>query len=234
MCHVFLILQDVEDASFQPTSSGLIPLILLRRCCSHNIEKLPTISRNLPTTRKTFPGLKNGSSHVMRKTIKRVLRRPFSGLQGPRNGQKGSPQVPASITFMYKCSVNCSAVWAGWQPLRPFSGLHRPEKVKKGHHSGLSVVYLCVVLLPLLLLLLTALLPRFRGTYQIYLDRAVWAGWQPLRPFSGLRRPETVKKGHHSGLSVVYLCDYNATITTATIATNCYTTTLSWNLPDLP
>ena len=28
-CHVFLTLQDVEDASFQPTSSSLIPLILL-------------------------------------------------------------------------------------------------------------------------------------------------------------------------------------------------------------
>ena len=29
MCHVFLILQDVEDASFQPIFSGLIPLISL-------------------------------------------------------------------------------------------------------------------------------------------------------------------------------------------------------------
>ena len=66
-----------------------------------------------------------------------------------------------------------------------------------------------ILLLPLLLLLLTAILPRFHGTYQVYLDRAV--------------------KGHHSGTS-----DYYTTITTATTATNCYTTTLSWNLPDLP
>ena len=41
-----------------------------------------------------------------------------------------------------------------------------------------------------------------------------------------IQGPETVKKGHHSGLSVVYVCDYNIIITTATIATNCYTTTL--------
>ena len=43
------------------------------------------------------------------------------------------------------------------------------------------------------LLLLTAILPRFHGTYQVYFDRAV--------------------KGHHSGTS-----DYDTTITTATTA----------------
>ena len=132
MCHVFQILQDVEDASFQPTSSGLIPLILLRRCCSHNIEKLPTISRNLPTTRKTFPGLKNGSSHVMRKTIKRVLRRPFSGLQGPETVKKGHHRCLPVLPVIYKCSVNCSAVWAGWQPLQFFFGPPGARNGQKG------------------------------------------------------------------------------------------------------
>ena len=38
--------------------------------------------------------------------------------------------------------------------------------------------------------------PRFHGTYQVYLDRAVWAGWQLWRPFLFLLRPKTVKKGH--------------------------------------
>ena len=162
----------------------------------------------------------------------------------------------------------------------PFSGLQGPETIKKGHHTATSDFYTIITTATTatsihgtyqvyldravkLLLLLIAILPRFHGTYQIYLDRAVWAGWQPLRPFSGLQILETVKKGHHrclpvlpviykcsvncsavwagwqplklfsgSGLSVVYFCDYNTIITTATIATNCYTTTLSWNLPD--
>ena len=108
MCHVFQILQDVEDASFQPTSSGLIPLILLRRCCSHNIEKLPTISRNLPTTRKTFPGLKNGSSHVMRKTVKRVLRRPFFG---PLGGQKSVARDPTLDYFSHNVTTTVLESW---------------------------------------------------------------------------------------------------------------------------
>ena len=40
-------------------------------------------------------------------------------------------------------------------------------------------------------------------------------------------RQKTVKKGHQRGLSAV------PTITAATTATNCFTTTLSWNRPDL-
>ena len=109
-----------------------------RGCSSHDIENIPTTNRKLPTTRKTFPRLRNGSSHVIGTTIKLwslatrlpgpetvkkghrsclpVLPviytfnlvtcnlwvgpwRPFFGPAGARNGQKGSPQLPARIPY---------------------------------------------------------------------------------------------------------------------------------------
>ena len=81
------------------------------------------------------------------------------------------------------------AVSAGWQLWRPYLFLLRPKMVKKGHQR----VCQQYLLLPLLLLLLIALLPRFHGTYQVY-HRAVWAGWQLWRPF--LLFLKTVKKGY--------------------------------------
>ena len=134
------------------------------------------------------------------------------------------------------------AVWAGWQLWRPFLFLLRPKTVKKGHQRGLSAVPTITAATTatncftttlswnrpdLRTLFVPPLPPRFHGTYQVYLDRAVWAGWQLWRPFLFLLRPKTVKKGHQRGLSAV------PTITAATTATNCFTTTLSWNRPDL-
>ena len=93
----------------------------------------------------------------------------------------------------------------------PFLFLLRPKTVKKGHQR----VCQQYLLLPLLLLLLIALLPRFHGTDQIYGPFLFLlyhhAFMEPTRstltvqfgpagssgdPFLFLLRPKTVKKGH--------------------------------------
>ena len=194
------------------------------------------------------------------------------------------------------------AVWAGWQLWRPFLFLLRPKTVKKGHQrvcqqylllplllllliallprfhgtdqiygpflfflyhhafmeptrstltvqfgpAGSSRVCQQYLLLPLLLLLLIALLPRFHGIDQIYGPFLFLlyhhAFMEPTRstltvqfgpagssgdPFCSILRPKTVKKGPPNGLSAV------PTTSAAATATNCFTTTLSWNRPDL-
>ena len=151
------------------------------------------------------------------------------------------PPLPPRFHGTYQVYLD-RAVWAGWQLWRPFLFLLRPKTVKKGHQRGLSAVPTITAATTatncftttlswnrpdLRTLFVPPLPPRFHGTYQVYLDRAVWAGWQLWRPFLFLLRPKTVKKGHQRGLSAV------PTITAATTATNCFTTTLSWNRPDL-
>ena len=115
-------------------------------------------------------------------------------------GPAGSSGDPFSSTYYYATTAtNCFTTTLSW---------NRPD---------------------LRTLFVPPLPPRFHGTYQVYLDGAVWAGWQLWRPFLFLLRPKTVKKGHpRVCLSAV------PTITAATTATNnCFTTTLSWNRPDL-
>ena len=116
-----------------------------------------------------------------------------------QNGQKGSPKGLSAVPTITAATTatNCFTTTLSW---------NRPD---------------------LRTLFVPPLPPRFHGTYQVYLDGAVWAGWQLWRPFLFLLRPKTVKKGHQRGLSAVL------TITAATTATNCFTTTLSWNRPDL-
>ena len=83
--------------------------------------------------------------------------------------------------YCYYCSYNATilllprlfakrAIAGGHHcdPSWPWSGPKRSKRVTK----GLSAVPTTTALL------LIALLPRFHGTYQIYLDSAVWAGWQ--------------------------------------------------------
>ena len=173
---------------------------------------------------------------------------------GAQNGQKGSPKglsaVPTTTALLLIALlplIHGLGRLAALATLFVFLG---PKTVKKGHQR----VCQQYLLLPLLLLLLIALLPRFDGTYQIYLDRAVWAGWKLWRPFLFLLGPKTVKKGHQRVcqqylLLPLLLLLHNAfmeptrfTLTvqfwpagsSATTATNCLITTLSWNLPDLP
>ena len=113
-----------------------------------------------------------------------------------QNGQKGSPKGLSAVPTITAATTatNCFTTTLSW---------NRPD---------------------LRTLFVPPLPPRFHGTYQVYLDRAVWAGWQLWRPFLFLLRPKTVTP---KGLSAV------PTITAATTATNCFTTTLSWNRPDL-
>ena len=73
------------------------------------------------------------------------------------------PPLPPRFHGTYQVYLD-GAVWAGWQLWRPFLFLLRPKTVKKGHQR----VCQQYLLLPLLLLLLIALLPRFHGTDQIY------------------------------------------------------------------
>ena len=53
------------------------------------------------------------------------------------------------------------------------------QNFQKGSPKGLSAVPTITAATTAILL---ALPPRFHGTYQVYLDRAVWAGWQLLLP----------------------------------------------------
>ena len=105
------------------------------------------------------------------------------------------------------------ALWAGWPPLRPFSVLQGPEMVKKGHQSGPATKSSTTTLTPTNWLLTTTTLSW--NLLPIYLRRALWAGWPPLRPFSVLQGPEMVKKGHQSGPAT------KSSTTTLTL-TNCY------------
>ena len=148
------------------------------------------------------------------------------------------PPLPPRFHGTYQVYLD-RAVWAGWQLWRPFLFLLRPKNGQKGSPKGLSAVPTITAATTatncftttlswnrpdLRTLFVPPLPPRFHGTYQVYLDRAVWAGWQLWRPFLFLLRPKTVTP---KGLSAV------PTITAATTATNCFTTTLSWNRPDL-
>ena len=141
----------------------------------------------------------------------------------PTNCYQLLPRFPG----IYHRSTLDRAVWAGWPPLRPFSGLPEPETVKKGHQSGLSVVPLstCTATKSFTTTLTAT------NYYHAFLESTTdlpghrsWAGWPPLRPFSGLPEPETVKKGHQSGLSVVLLstCTATKSSTTTLTPTNCY------------
>ena len=85
-----------------------------------------------------------------------------------QNGQKGSPKGLSAVPTITAATTatNCFTTTLSW---------NRPD---------------------LRTLFVPPLPPRFHGTYQVYLDRAVWAGWQLWRPFLFLLRPKTVKKGH--------------------------------------
>ena len=126
------------------------------------------------------------------------------------------PPLPPRFHGTYQVYLD-RAVWAGWQLWRPFLFLLRPKTVKKGHQR----VCQQYLLLPLLLLLLIALLPRFHGTDQIY------------GPFLFLLYHHAFMEPTRSTLTVQRVLSAVPTITAATTATNCFTTTLSWNRPDL-
>ena len=177
------------------------------------------------------------------------LWRPFLFLLRPKTVKKGHQRVcqqylllPLLLLLLIALLIALPphyqvdrAVWAGWQLWWPFLFLLRPKMVKKGHQR----VCQQYLLLPLLLLLLIALLPRFHGTDQISFTTTL--SWNlPGLPWPcSLGRlaalatlfvpPEAQngQKGSPKGLSAV------PTTTAATTATNSFTTTLSWNRPDL-
>ena len=120
---------------------------------------------------------------------------PFCFCRGPKRSKRVTKGFVSS-TYYYRSATNCFTTSDSWvgpagSSGDPFLFLLGPKTVKKGHQR----VCQQYLLLPLLLLLLIALLPRFDGTYQIYLDRAVWAGWKLWRPFLFLLGPQNGQKG---------------------------------------
>ena len=76
--------------------------------------------------------------------------------------------------------------------------------VKKGHQSGPATKSSTTTLTPTNWLLTTTTL--LWNLLPIYLRRALWAGWPPLRPFlavSGPGRPEKGRSVRGAGRSVV-------------------------------
>ena len=123
---------------------------------------------------------------------------PFCFCRGPKRSKRVTKGFVSS-TYYYRSATNCFTTSDSWvgpagSSGDPFCSCWGPKRSKRVTKKSVSSTYYyrCY----LLLLLLIALLPRFHGTYQIYLDRAVWAGWKLWRPFLFLLGPKTVKKGH--------------------------------------
>ena len=93
ICHLpkmFCVFSQLRATAFK--ISGPAGPAQRRGCSSHDIENIPTTNKKLPTTRKTFPRHRNGSSHVIGTTIQLWSLATLFGPPGSRNDQKGSPE----------------------------------------------------------------------------------------------------------------------------------------------